>query len=52
MIERTTPPIPSNLANNLFNPFPPFTLAMVKKSDNGNVTIDNSNPIISIFFMF
>lgn len=51
MIESTTPEIPNNLAKNLDKPFPPLTFAMVKKSDKGNVTIANSNPIVSILLV-
>lgn len=51
MIESTTPEIPNNLAKNLDKPFPPLTFAMVKKSDKGNVTIANSNPIVSILLI-
>ena len=48
MIDRTTPPIPESLAKNLCRMLPLLTDATVKKSDVGNVTNDNSNPINAI----
>lgn len=48
MIERTTPPIPESLAINLWRMLPLLTDATVKKSDVGNVTNDNTNPMNAI----
>lgn len=52
MIERTTPIIPNNLAQNLVIPLPPVTFATVKKSDNGIVVTANNNPIFSILLIY
>lgn len=52
MTERTTPPIPENLAKNLVIKLSPVTFATVKKSEVGNVMKANSNPIFSIYPMF